>query len=392
MKRIALSFLSLFMVFCCFGQSSIRQILMEIEQNNPELKAAAAEMEAEKIAGKAEARLANPEVEFNYLRGADNIGDRHDLRVIQSFDVPTLAGMKAGMARDIGELALLRYKTTRQSVLLEALQTCIDLVFWDAFLDELRNHQSQSDALVEAYERRLKAGESTILDLNKARIHQTSVRGQITRAETERQTLLSALRTLNGGLPVAPESLAYDLSEDLPDHFDRWFAEASDQSPMLAFVRKQVELEERQVAIDRASAFPELAVGYMSEIRPGEKFRGVTVGIHLPLWNAGYKVRKSRAQAEAAAERRNAAEQEFYIYLQNQYSQARSLKENAEMMRRSLLETDNRGFLFSALSKGEISMVEYLVETDLYYDASEATLEAERDYHHALAALNAYTL
>ena len=37
-------------------------------------------------------------------------------------------------------------------------------------------------------------------------------------------------------------------------------------------------------------------------------------------------------------------------------------------------------------------MIDYLVETDLYYEALEATLEAERDYRHALASLNAFTL
>ena len=67
-------------------------------QNNPELKAVAAEVEAERLAGKAETLLANPEVEFNYLWGAENIGSRHDLRVSQAFDIPTITGMKAGMA------------------------------------------------------------------------------------------------------------------------------------------------------------------------------------------------------------------------------------------------------------------------------------------------------
>ena len=53
-----------------FGQNSINQVLAQIERNNPELKAVAAEVEAERLAGKAETLLANPEVEFNYLWGA----------------------------------------------------------------------------------------------------------------------------------------------------------------------------------------------------------------------------------------------------------------------------------------------------------------------------------
>lgn len=392
MKRIVPSLLLLSVCVFSNGQDYIRRVLQEVEQNNPTLKAAAAEREAEQLAGRAGALLPSPEVEFNYLWGADDIGRRHDLLVSQSFDIPTLTGMKAGKASDLGELAALRYKTERQAILLEAEQACIDLVYWNAILDELRGHLEQSVSLADSYEKRMKAGESTVLDLNKARIHQASVLGQVHRAEAERQTLLSALCALNGGKEIAFDRMTFDLDGILPDHFETWFEDAADRSPMLGFVRKQVELEERQVAIDKASALPGLSVGYMSEIRTGEKFRGVTIGVDIPLWSAGNKVRQSVARAEAAAERRNAAEQKYYSDLRSQFAKARLLKENSEMMRRTLSETDNRKFLFSALTKGEISMIDYMVEIDLYYEALEATLEAERDYRHALAGLYAFTL
>ena len=392
MKRFSLTIISLSIAICSFGQTSVRDVLREIETNSPLLKAATAEMDAERLAGKAETLLANPEVEFDYLWGADNIGGRHDLRISQSFDIPTLTGLKAGKAGDIGEMAALKYKAERQEVLLAAKQACIDLVYYRFVLDELRNHLEQATALVDSYEKRMKAGEATVLDLNKAKIHQTSIQGQINKAEAERQALLSGLRAMNGGKEIDPGALSYDLDEFLPDDFGTWFAEASERIPMLGYVRKQVELEERQVAIDKASALPELAVGYMSEIRTAEKFRGVTLGVNIPLWSAGNKVRQSRARVAAATERRNAAEQEFYFELLNQYTKARSMKENSEMMLRSLRETDNREYLLSALSRGEISMIDYLVEIDLYYDALTATLEAEREYRHALASLNAFNL
>ena len=384
----------LLIVTLCGGhaQSSVRTILMEIGQNNPRLKAAAAEMEAEKLEARSEALPANPEVEFNYLWGAENIGGRRDLRVTQSFDIPTITGMKGDKASGIIELSSLKYKTECQAVLLEAQQVCIDLVYWNSVLEEQRGHLEQSVALVDSYKKRLKVGESTVLDLNKAQIHLTSIRGQINRAEAERRVLLSSLRALNGGKEIDFDAITYDIDDTIPDNFEIWFEEASDRSPMIGYVRKQVELENRQVAIDKASVLPELAVGYMSEIRTGEKFRGVTIGVNIPLWSAGNKVRQSKARADAASERRSATEKEFYFYLQSQYTKALSMKDNSEMMRQSLLETDSRGYLFSALSKGEISMVDYLVETDLYYETLEATLDAERDYRHAMAALNAFIL
>ena len=392
MKHILLIVIAVQVSICSFGQSTVKNVLREIEKNNPGLKAAAAEVEAERLAGKAETILANPEVEFNYLWGAENLGGRHDLRVSQAFDIPTLTGMKAGKAERIGELASLKYRTERQAVLLEAKQACIDLIYCNAILSELKTHLTQSNTLVSSYEKRMKAGESTVLDLNKARIHLTAVQGEANRTEVERQTLLSTLRSLNGGKEIDFEALSYDLDDSIPGDFETWFVDASQRSPLLAYVRKQVELEDRQLAIDKASRLPELAVGYMSEIRTQEKFRGVTVGVNIPLWSAGNKIRQSRARLTAAKERRNAAEQEFLFDLRNQYAKAYSMKENSEMMRISLKDTDSREFLLSALSKGEISMIDYLVEIDLYYEALEATLEAERNYRHALASLTAYSL
>ena len=392
MKHILLIITAVQISICSFGQSTVSQVLRQIEQNNPGLKAAAAEVEAERLAGKAETILANPEVEFNYLWGAENLGGRHDLRVSQTFDIPTLTGMKAGKAERIGELASLKYKTERQAVLLEAKQACIDLIYCNAILSELKTHLTQSNTLVSSYEKRMKAGESTVLDLNKARIHLTAVQGEANRTEVERQTLMTTLRSFNGGKEIDFEALSYDLEDSIPGDFETWFDDASQRRPLLAYVRKQVELEDRQLAIDKASRLPELAVGYMSEIRTQEKFRGVTVGVNIPLWSAGNKIRQSRARLTAAKERRNAAEQEFLFDLRNQYAKAYSMKENSEMMRISLKDTDSREFLLSALSKGEISMIDYLVEIDLYYEALEATLEAERDYRHALASLTAYSL
>ena len=66
------------------------------------------------------------------------------------------------------------------------------------------------------------------------------------------------------------------------------------------------------------------------------------------------------------------------------------MKANAETMRASLTDTDYRDYLLSALTRGEISMIDYLVENDLYYEALEQTLDAEREYHYALAALNIF--
>ena len=374
------------------AQTSAEDVLRRIEANNPGLKAAAAEVEAQKLENRSEALLENPEFEFNYLWGADGIGNRRDFRVTQAFDVATLSGMKSRQVAGRNEIAALQYKSERINVLLEAKQACINLIYYNALKAELNTHLEQAQALVTSFEKRLKVGGANVLDLNKAKVHLTAVRGQLSQVEVERQSLLSTLKFLNGGEDIVLEDASYGLADALPSDFESWYGEASQKNPVLQYVRQEVSVGERQLSIDKTAWLPELTVGYMSELTTADKFRGVTVGVNIPLWSNANKVRQSRARIAAAESRKEAAEQRFYFDLLSQYNRAASLKENSELMRASLVETDSRDYLLSAQSKGEISMIEYLVETDQYYEALEQTLAAERDYHLALAELNAVEL
>jgi len=378
--------------FSVSAQTSTETILRQIEENNPQLKAAAAEADAEKIENRSGALLENPEFEFNYLWGADGIGNRRDFRVTQAFDVATLTGMKSRQVAGQNEMSILKYKSERLNVLLEAKQACIDLIYYNALKAELSTHLEQAQTLVSSFEKRLKAGGANVLDLNKAKVHLTAVRGQISQVEVERQTLLAVLKSLNGGQDIILDDCVYDLSDNLPADFESWYESASKKNPVLQYVRQEVTLGRKQLSIDKTAWVPELTVGYMSELTTADKFRGVTVGVNIPLWSNANKVKQSRAKIAAAESRKTAAEQQFYFDLLAQYNRAASLKANSELMRSSLSETDSRDYLLTAQSRGEISMIEYLVETDQYYEALEQTLSAERDYHQALAQLNAVEL
>lgn len=374
------------------AQSSVDEILKQIESNNPTLKAAAAQAEAQRLENRSGSLPENPEFEFNYLWGADGIGNRRDFRVTQAFDVATLTGMKSRQVAGQNELAALSYKSERLNVLLEAKQACIDLIYYNALKSELDTHLEQALTLVSSFEKRIQAGDASILDLNKAKVHLTTVRGQISQVDVEREALLSTLKSLNGGREIVLEERSYALDENLPADFEAWYTEASEKNPVLQYVRQEVAVDERQLSIDKTAWVPELTVGYMSELTTADKFRGVTVGVNIPLWSNSNKVKQSRAKIVASQSRKAAAEQQFYFDLLSMYNRAASLKANSELMRASLGETDSRDYLLSAQSKGEISMIEYLVETDQYYEALEQTLSAERDYHQALARLNAVEL
>ena len=138
MRRICLIVLCLCGSIHSFAQGAVETVLREIERNNPELQAAAAALDEEKLTNRSEALLADPEVEFNYLWGAAGIGNRHDLRVTQSFDLPTLTGQRAGKTADLNQLSVLKYRAQRLELLQEARKCCIDLIYYAQLLQAYR--------------------------------------------------------------------------------------------------------------------------------------------------------------------------------------------------------------------------------------------------------------
>ena len=57
----------------------------------------------------------------------------------------------------------------------EARRLCVGLVYYNKLISEFEYHLESSSTLVESYEKRLAAGDATILDLNKAKLHMASV-------------------------------------------------------------------------------------------------------------------------------------------------------------------------------------------------------------------------
>ncbi len=374
------------------AQQDIPSVLASIEANNTTLKASRETVEAQKIANRTGIYLPNPEIGFNYLWGHPAaIGKRTDFSVTQTFDIPTLTGMKSNMAREQNELAEWQYKADRMNVLLEANQYCLELIYYNALMEELELRRQHAETIASGYEERLKAGDTNRLEYNKARLNLSSVEGEITRVEVERSALLEQLKRLNGG-----NAISFDAAEFepvlLPLAFDDWYRSAEEKNPVLAHVRQEVEVEKRQVSLSKAMGLPSFSAGYMSEKVVGEQYQGFSVGVSIPLWENRNRVKQARAAVRAAESREADSKQQFYSELQLLYNRTAGLRLAAENYRKSMQIANNSELLKKALDAGEISLLEYMLEMGLYYGTVNQALEAERDYQQAYAELSAVEL
>ncbi len=367
-------------------------ILPEIEQNNKSLQALRKEVEAEKAANHVGLAPANPEVEFSYLwgHGAEE-GNRMDVSVSQSLPLSTLFGYRSRLAKQQDVRADLRLQLERTAVLLQAQQTCIDIVYTNAMLHEYGKRLQHAQTLAEAYQQKFEAGNANALEYNKVRLNLATAQGEYQCLQTERNTLLEQLASLNGGEAIALNDSVFE-SVLSPADFDSWYAEAETRSPMLAYVRQEVEVAKADARLSKAEWLPDLSVGYMSEGITGNYYNGVTVGVSVPLWQNTHRVRQAKASAEAAQLRADEQKQVLLSTLRTQYAAVMGLQKTWQGYHEALQMTNSADLLLQALQAGQISMLEYMMELSIYYDATAQALAAQRDYYTALAELQAVAL
>ena len=374
------------------AQNNINSVLDSIEANNTTLKSLRLTADAQKLGNKTSIYLDNPEVEFNYLWGKPgNIGSRTDINIKQTFDIPTISGMKSRVANGQNTLIEFQYKADRMNILLEAKQYCIDLVYFNALKRELDVRLQHAETIAKGYKDRLDRGDANRLEYNKIQLNLASVLGELSRVEVERNALLSQLKRLNGGTDILLNENQY-VSVQLPLNFVDWYEEAEQKNPVLAYIKQEIEVGKSQVSLSKASNWPTFSTGYMSEKVVGQQYQGFTVGISIPLWENKNRVKQAKVAVSAAESREADRKQQFYSQLQSLYNRANGLKVIAEKYRQSLANVNNTDLLKKALDTGEISLLDYIVEIGLYYTTVNQALEAERDYQKAIAELSAVEL
>ena len=374
------------------ARENINSILSSIEENNTTLKALKEETKAQKLGNKTGIYLSDPDVAFGYLWGnPSNIGTRQDFNITQTFDIPTITGMKKRLADNKNELVELQYASERINLLLEAKQYIIDLIYYNGLKKELEVRLRHAQTIADAYKQRLDRGDTSILEYNKIQLNLSTVKGEMSRVEVERNALLSELKRLNGGIDILLEEDNYSTAS-LPADFEEWYLSAEQKNPLLQYVKQQIEVGRKEVKLNKAMTLPKFSAGYSLEKTLGQKYQGVSIGISIPLWENKNRVKQAKAGVIAAQAREQESKQQFYNRLQNLYLRASGLQQTAIGYRKSLQSLNNTELLMKALEVGEISLLNYIVEIGLYYDTVNQTLAAERDFEKALAQLSAVEL
>lgn len=377
-----------------FAQENAGTVLSQIEKNNTALQALRKRTEADQYGYKAERALDAPEVGFDYLWSSPaDVGTRKDISVTQSIDVAALAGARGKLADSRTELSDIQYNIERQKILLEAKQLYIRIVYCNAVNAELSSRIARSEQIEAAYRDMQARGETDMIEVNKAHLAYLSQKNALSRNMVERESLLSELQGLNGGEPVEVNASVISTDEVLPADFGAWYAEASQQIPELAYMKKNVDVNAAEARTAKMANYPSLTAGYMAELVKGSNFRGLTLGLSIPIWSVRSKVRRANASCEAAKLEERDAVTKTYNSFKALYDRAKGLQEiSAELSSSLAVSTEAMALTEHKLKAGDISLIDNIMELSLYYSLADEVLATSCDYALALAELYAWNL
>lgn len=392
MKYIISISILLLSIHLSHAQNVYDRVLTEIEQNNGSLRALHKQADALKVENMSGIYFENPEIEYNYLWGKpEHIGNRQDLSISQGFDLSTLLGRRKSLAKSKNELVELEYHTERVQVLQSAKENIITVIYYNNLLSELQTRNQHAEEISALYERRLRLGDATILEYNKSQINLANLKGQILEMETERERILAELKRLNGGKEVEINDVDYPL-DNLPSDFETWYKSVIEQSPTLRALEQEIAVNAKNISLQKSANLPSFRTGFMREKVMEEDFKGITLGISVPLWQNKNKVKHARLEKIASEERLVDFQAQAYTYLKSLYKNAQSYQETIKVYQGSIDSNNNNRLLKKALEAGEITLLEYTMEQSIYYENFLKSVEAQQNYQIALAKLQEYTL
>jgi cobalt-zinc-cadmium efflux system outer membrane protein len=375
-----------------FAQTSIEQLLKEIEQNNKSIIAEKQYWEAQKLSYKTGLNPDNPKAELDYMVGRpEGAGNQRDIVVTQGFDFPTSYGKRKSLSNEqIGNVEN-QVNAFRHEILLEAKLLCIQLIYQTKLQDQLKQRLNNADKLLAATNQQIERGETSILNVNKVKLLQLEIKNQRDLNATDIKTIQHKLDELNGGTPLNTSGIALD-PEIVLQPFEEIDSLIEANDPVVKSIRQEKEISAKQLSLTKSLTLPKIEGGYHQQTILGQTYEGFHIGMTIPLWENKNKVKTQQAKlvySELAIQEHrtqhyfeNKQLYERYSHWRNTYVEYQNILGSA----------NNEELLNKALQHGEINLIEYLMETRYFYDAINRSLEAEKELQSSIARLLKFQL
>lgn len=374
-----------------YGQDAVTAVLHAVEENSKELKARRELTSTQKLEANTGKYLANPTVEYSYEWGSpSSVGTSNELVIKQQFDFPTTYASKSRLANLRSSMYDQEGAAFRQDYLLEAKLLIVELIGLRRQQQFLKEQVVNAENLSKFYATKMKAGEANVLESNKIDVELINARAVLDVNVAAADAAFKQLELLNGGAPLSFDAVDYPQLQNLP--VDSLVRRNLESNPNLKSLEGGIGVAAKEVSLARALSLPKFDLGYRQNITDNDKFRGVVVGLSIPLFENKNTVKRAKAQYQLAQVQLESSQVKLTNEVQQRYQQAVALREAASRLRERFTSIDGAKFLNKALNAGEISVTTYFVELASFYQSRQALLDMEKEYNRLMAMLYRFEL
>ncbi|MBK7681696.1 MAG: TolC family protein [Bacteroidetes bacterium] len=391
-KIIITKFLSLVICTSVNAQSTIDNVLAEINKNNKTILATAQYYQAQNLEFKTGLNPSNPTAEYDFLKGSPaNAGNQHDFTITQQLDFPSAYIKRSQLAKT--QIARSEYEiiANRQDILLEAKKVCIALIYHNKLQEQLITQKHNFEKLLSSVQTKLEKGDGNILEMNKAKLQLIQIKKKFQENVSAINELNIKLSELNGGIEIVFTDTVYFSPTSIPD-FAQLEKDYEKLDPLLKMLQQQKLISQKQLELSKSLSLPKMELGYHYQGILGQTYSGFHTGISVPLWENKNSVKQKKSQLLYSESQLIAHTNEHYFHIKHIYERYTNLKTTLLEYQSIFTTLNNTALLNKALALGEITTMQYLVEMNFYTEAQTDFIQTEKEYHDTIAELYKYLL
>jgi outer membrane protein, heavy metal efflux system len=392
MMRQTLTAILLGSSFVAAAQTGMDAAMASIKTNSKSIKAIQQYGQWQNKVTKTGNTPANPTVEYDYLFGFPSAGgNQKDFAVSQQIDFPTTYKYRSGVSKAMIEQIGFSQRSAEQDVLLEAKKVCLEIIYQNRRQYDLQTRLNLTQKLFAGIQKKYDVGEATVLELNRVKVQLVSAQNDLLLNKGKVRELHSRLTELNGGEPIALTDSIYPQPRAVPG-FEELDSLIEANDPIVKAIEKDVEVNERRLSLERALTLPKLTGGYHSQSLLGQAYRGIHVGVTIPLWENRNKVKAQVLAVEYSNSKNEEHRVEHRFNNKVKYDRYEAVKEAIAETTGFMEKLTTVPMLNKALQLGQITSIDYTNELTLYYSLKDRLLELEKEYHVAVTELYKFEL
>jgi len=347
--------------------ASLRDLLTEAEQHNPQIQAALQGWQSSKQIPSQVSTLPDPQFTAQQVSvgsprpfaGYTNSDFAYfGLGISQDIPYPGKLQLRGEIAKRDADVVQQQLETVRRSVLANVKSAYFRLAYLSKTLGILESDGQLLDQIEKAADARYRSGMGNQHDLLQAQLERTKLLREITMHHLEVAKSQAQIKQLLSRPQTSPDIETANLAETpLTYTFEELLSDAKTQNPELSGAQKMIERQRLQVDLAHKDFYPDFNIQYMWQRTDPAQFRAyymLSFSVRVPI----YRTRKQRpelAQAEADLSRsRSESEsqtQQVAFELRTEYDTAEKTAE--------LLKIYSDGLLPQARAEFEAGLAAY---------------------------------